>query len=332
MKMSINDFFYKVLTRIYGSEEKWLNSRLRNFERTIYLHTKDSKLWSSRMMGIVHEQSRRNVVGEPQMNLLQQIFFFIKQSRYKLPMMECSIGMTCTLKCKNCNQVNYRLNNKTYFPIDEIIRNMSRILQSIDYIYEVSIAGGEAFGHPNLYKLVRYLAAHEKVGYVVIVTNGTICPGSKLVEAMKSRKVELSVSNYPLKDTSIREEMYRICREEGVRIRNNNEDSTWADFGPVAPRGYKKHEMIDAYTGCWLKDVLCMIDGKVYRCEKTYVLENLGLQEADSREYVDVRTGNKKQIRQQIGKLYDIKYVNACNYCSPMQNRAVIPSGIQVEE
>lgn len=326
------DRMYQKVLAVYGSKDKWEKSILCRFKRWVELNMHDNYFQAKVIYGLQKEKERRWVVGDKEMNLIEKFLFLVNARRIMIPLIECSIGMVCTLRCKYCNQMNYKLKEKSYFEINSVINNMKKVIDAVDFIYQVSIAGGEALGHPELEKLLEFLTASEKVGYIVIVTNGTLYPTEKVIHAMKNKKVLLSVSPYPLVETENRDKIFNKLPSLGVHVYHNNENATWCDFGPLENRHYSDYEKKEAYTWCWLKDVLTMIDGTIYRCEKSYVLRNLKLEEPQAEEYIEIGNMNRAQLRKRIKDIYKLKSVNACNYCDFKYERKIVPAGEQLLE
>ena len=65
--------------------------------------------------------------------------------------------------------------------------------------------------YPDLEKILEYLCNNEKIGYVLIVTNGTVYPKPSVIKWMKHPKVTVWVSCYAAVDTSeAREKLFSL--------------------------------------------------------------------------------------------------------------------------
>lgn len=329
---------YTWLVKVYGSEEKWMQSKLRKIIHPLIVrfivNYKSSTFYMKYCRGLFYEETTNRVFKRQPLRWWEKIIWIKDWFRVSIPQLECNVGLVCTLKCKNCNQCNYMLTNKKYFDVSKTVTNLDKIFEAVDYIHSVSIAGGEALNAPELEKIIRTIVASKKVGCLIVVTNGTVIPTEAVYEALKHPKIELSISNYPLtgKFKANREKLYQECKKRGVNVVNNNEIDQWTDIGEPYRRRKTKLEEQETYVNCWLKDVLTLIDGKIFRCEKIYVLDGLGQRKLGESDYIDVTQCNRKQLRKELREIYRVRTLDACNFCNSPKDRVLIPSGLQVEE
>lgn len=334
----MKDKMYEFVIKIFRGKDNWEKSRIRKTIHPIllriYIFFKSSSFYMKYCRGIFYKNTtvetlqRRPLDWRDYFGELQNLF------RVRIPLLECNMGMVCTLKCKDCNQCNYLLKDKRFFDTDSVINNFDKIISVVDYIQSVSIAGGEVFKAPHLEKIIEHVANCNKVGCVVVVTNGTVIPTEDVFKALVHKKVMLSISNYPLGEEfwENRDYLYRECAKRQIHFMNNNKVDQWTDIGEPYRRNKTSLEERETYADCWLKDVLSLVDGKLFRCEKIYVLDNLGLRKLQKGDFVDVEKVNRTQLRREIKKLYKIHTLDACNYCNSPKDRVLIPSGIQVED
>lgn len=329
---------YSIIIKIYGNEEKWKKSRLRKVTHPIVVwgiaNIKSSTFYMVYNRGLFYENATARICKRKPLNGIEKIIFLRDLFRITVPQLECNVGLVCTLRCQKCNQCNYMLKDKHFFDVEKMIDNLHKIFNSVDYIHSVSIAGGEALGAPQIEKIINCIVSSEKVGSLVVVTNGTIFPTEEVFEALHHPRIELSISNYPLvgEFRENRERLYLECEKRGINVNNNNEVDQWTDIGEPYNRKKTNLDEKNTYANCWLKDVLTLIDGKVFRCEKIYILDKLGVRKLKPDDYIDVNKCNGKQLRKALRRVYRIHTLDACNYCNSPEDRTIIPSGIQAED
>lgn len=102
-------------------------------------------------------------------------------------------GTECSLKCKKCGEFNpYLKTNGRAFSCNAnvLIEYSNKILQAVDSIKNLQIAGGEAFLHKDLFEYIDYTYNHEKIGKIEVVTNGTIVPQANMLKSLSEKKIE----------------------------------------------------------------------------------------------------------------------------------------------
>ncbi len=325
---------YLICLRIFGGESNWKKSKLRMLFARIRASFLTSTFNLKYLRGLYYKGTTITVTQRHPKNFFDYLFDIRNLFRVYLPFLECNVGMVCTLRCQKCNQCNYLLHDTEFFDIDEVISNFNKIMNSIDFVESVSIAGGEALCAPGVERLITAINRCDKVGCLIFVTNGTVIPTEPVFEALKNSKTQLSISNYPLQDEFLenRNRLYIECQKRGIQHINNNEVNQWTDIGDPVRRNKSKFDEKNTYAFCWLKDVTSLIDGKLFRCEKIYVLDNLGRRKMSQLDYVDVKNASVKQLRKGIKKLYRIRTLDACNFCNNNEDRVIIPSGVQVKD
>lgn len=135
----------------------------------------------------------------------------------------------CNLNCKDCADLLPWQKN-CHYDYDLLMQDLGKVLQAIDFLEEVLLGGGEIFLYPHMYDIVNYCINENKIGKVVIVTNGTMKPTEQLLELFKNPKVVVRVSGYGEDIVPQRKELIEVLEKENVQI-HNLEGMIWRDVG-----------------------------------------------------------------------------------------------------
>ena len=104
---------------------------------------------------------------------------YIKDDKLNLKTIDIQITEKCSLKCKDCS------NLMQYYakPVDEdfeiLTSALDKLMNSVDYIYEIRIIGGEPLMYKNISSVMEKLISYQQCENIVIYTNGTIVPKSE---------------------------------------------------------------------------------------------------------------------------------------------------------
>ena len=110
--------------------------------------------------------------------------------------LQIPVTMRCTLRCKECNSyIPYVKIGEDFNQVD-IISSVSKLLTAYDKIGNILLYGGEPLLYRNLYQLVQKFADNPQIEKISIVTNGTLMPDKRLLEALKNAKVLVRISDY----------------------------------------------------------------------------------------------------------------------------------------
>ena len=127
---------------------------------------------------------------------------------------------------------------------EEILEDLTKIVEVSDLISKVVIVGGEAFIHPKLYIILKKILELPKIGLVHIITNGTIIPkNSDLFKLISNKRIILEISNYSKNlSKKLQDNMKKFMLELDKYNVNYLCMNTlqWFDFGNFGKRFYSK--------------------------------------------------------------------------------------------
>lgn len=259
--------------------------------------------------------------------------------RICIPFADMIVSTHCTLNCKNCSNWTPYLNNKKFYSIHEVENWMKNIFYFDTYIHIISPLGGEAFLNPDFAKILELLLElqkNNKIGYIRIVTNGTIYPDKQLQRILCNPNILTLVSRYSsnvLSETQINNYNHFIdfLQSNGCKYYEGKAD--WINLG--TPDEMKKslniNQLCDSFESCFAKDCVGIFNGDLYRCPRIYALENLGLQKPDKDEVIRfAEIQSESDLRTKLYKFYSKRYLRACSFCNSPEKRTKIPAAEQI--
>jgi hypothetical protein len=167
----------------------------------------------------------------------------------------------CTLRCRDCSNLMQHYKNPKDVPFEEIQRGLHTITWSVN---EVRLIGGEPFLFNRLDEVIRICHAIDHIRYVMVYTNGTLLPDTKVMQAMADCKCFVFITEYEglsLKANALRDLLGRW----GITHHSIPPDY-WTDCGQVYHRDRTKEETEKIVEECCAKELYTMIGEKVYRC------------------------------------------------------------------
>ena len=254
-----------------------------------------------------------------------------------IPFMDLSVGTFCTLRCEDCSQWNPYLKNKSWYKLDDIIKNMEHMLATVNYIFGVGVIGGEPLAYKYLDKVLEYLCNNKQIGYVLLVTNGTLYPSDNVIHWMKNPKVTTWVSCYAAIDESeARKQLISLLedKKQGIKHAVFNE-MVWKDMGRLSdkPNKFSLEAVKKNFDSCWLKDCCAFMDGVLYRCTRSYGIVNCErMQLKNSDECIDFHEiKTKRDLEEKMKAFYGSEYLKACYWCNDIKHRKDIKAGVQIK-
>lgn len=265
------------------------------------------------------------------------------RNRCVLSKIDTVITSRCSLKCINCNMFIGHVTEAYDMSLDNLKRNFDIFFDSVDYVYEYTLLGGEPFIHKNLTEIISYMGDTygERIGRINLISNGTIVPSDEVIQTMIKYHVTVHISDYTCSvpyDKKLKEVTERLSQAgiEYYVIPNN----TWKDI--VYPR--------DTYTAADPKKhmLLCghsthsVDNGRLYWCDPAFSAEYFMGFPSKEDDYLDM-VANKRDnskydatlniIKYLLGDLNARGYMSICEKCAGVgsDNNNIVPAGIQIE-
>jgi len=233
----------------------------------------------------------------------------------RVVMSRLSIPVTtrCNLNCDKCagHFQEYRVRADT--PLCELERDIRTLLSCVDHIYAVILAGGEAFLHPDLDKIVRIFADSGKVGSINVQTNGTLLPDKKLLAAFRDAGVTVKISRYaPFLQPDV-EQLKRLLKENGTQYMHTG-GSFWYDSGEIGLP--KEGEMPERrFSVCVQQLCLVYYEGKLHLCAESLAATKTGRIPISEEDYIDLRANEPAAFSERLRRLLKKRSVSACACC-----------------
>lgn len=251
---------------------------------------------------------------------------------------EFCLTTRCTLKCKKCwHLMPYYLFNSNGikkagdFPFKEVKKSIKKFLQTVNIVENFCLLGGEPFIYNDLDKVIKILDNSKKVKRIGIITNGTIIPNKKIINAISIPKVYVEISDYGKLSTHLKD-VIKILNENKIpyTIRNCYED-LWVDPGEITSRGLSEEQLCKQYSECTVPLCQLILDGKFYMCPRCAHMINLKLI-PNNKEYVDFIKNNRWANRIALKKLFNRKFLTSCNYCNSISSDKRIEAAEQFSQ
>lgn len=264
--------------------------------------------------------------SSPQIKDVLHIFF---TKEMEIPFFDFNVNNACSLKCRNCDQGIPYLNNKEIYKYDDLKRWFDTLLDKVNYVYQISILGGEPFLNKDIDRIINYCANSKKIGSIIVVTNGTIIPSRKVIQSLKNKKIIVGISWYPINDDSNRKRLIKYLEIKGINyhVRRSN----WLDFGDWRySRNYSKKRLKDNYKRCFLNSCLQYNKGILYHCTRQRLLLDQKIDIPDKYEYIDVNGITRDMFKTNYKHFSSLESLRACNYCNSRNDLRSIPLGEQL--
>lgn len=242
-----------------------------------------------------------------------------------LIMSHCEIVLTecCTLKCRDCaNLMQYYLHPEK-IDADEIIRDFSKFLDSIDLLLELRLLGGEPFIYKDINRIMEAFLNHEKIKRITVYTNSTVVPSEKMMECLKAEKVSVHMSDYGAVSNKI-EKLKKVFEENGIQYYIHKYDK-WYDLGGLYKRDYSNKIEKTLYQNCLMAKCYTFYRGRFYLCPRAAHGERLGAFKNKTNEVIDFtreecNIQEKKEALKRL--LKNTECISACSYCDGCSSRS----------
>lgn len=242
-----------------------------------------------------------------------------------------SVTSRCTFRCKYCNLLVPYFKEEEHYDYDEkdILRDFEAYFRVVDYVASWSIMGGEPLLNRHLSKIIEsvYKKFGERIGYIQVISNGSLIPDKELLNVMKECKVRMRLSDYThaLPYEKRLSEVKQCLEDNGIPYDMSIYDQ-WRDVGTNTSdipefsgsgADTAKHMRLCA-VGCHQLN-----DEKFYFCGQEFIWQKKGLcslEEGDCIE-LDTCTGTveeKEAILRFCVGFPPKGYISVCRLCYGM--------------
>jgi hypothetical protein len=235
-----------------------------------------------------------------------------------LKRIELNVTSRCTNRCKHCGALMQYYKDAKDMDIEVVKRDFDRMLSIIDFTDDILIMGGEPLIHRELAELLRHIGNNQnsfkKIGYIRLVSNGTILPDDELIDALKFADCYVWISNYGHTNQKI-QELSALFADNGINY-EILDTYTWAYVQQVAanPQEITEDDLLMRSKKEW-KRHRALRAGRLYMCAFLDNGDALGLYPKDEKNYVDIYVDDvKEQIAQYLSS--DNPLPPGCAYCN----------------
>lgn len=213
----------------------------------------------------------------------------------------------CSLRCRDCCNLMPLYRQPENFSPDTIMREVNRLLASIDALVEARVIGGEPLMNQEFHRIVEYLAAKEKIKKVVIYTNGTIPLREEQAAALQHEKVFFMITDYGTLSRSLSQQVAFLSR---LHIAHwVMKAGGWTDCGKVEKHNRTLDENKKIFSLCCANNLFTLLDGRLYRCPFSANAHHMKLISESSE-------GGATLERSAIVALREKESLVACDYCN----------------
>jgi organic radical activating enzyme len=255
-----------------------------------------------------------------------------KKEKLNIKAVDLVLTEKCSLKCDGCS------NLMQYYakPIDEdfeqCIKSIDKFLNTVDYVFEIRVLGGEPFMYKRIYEVIEHLYKYDNYGKLQINTNGTICPKPEKLKLFQNEKVFFDISNYGKLSKNIDKLVSELNR---LNIRHSAQKSnSWQDCGKIIETDRTVDENKEVFGNCCENQGLTILHGQLYLCPFAANATNLKAIPYHSKEIIELEKHNKSELKELISNLYfETEFLEACKSCNGRDhNVGTIDAAVQLKE
>ena len=224
--------------------------------------------------------------------------------------MDVVISERCSLKCVDCSNLMQFYESPQDISYSEILRDFDALLERVNHIYEIRLIGGEPFMNKEIYTIINYFLANEKISKIVVYTNATIPLNADEMKGFDNSKLVFFVTDYGNLSKNT-DKVKDVLDEVNVAHRAVPPEN-WTDSAKIGKHSRSEVDNQDIFDKCCGKNLYTLMYGKIYRCPFTGNAERLKAipDEKDNSVLVMADSSEISSF------LYGSKYTPACDHCN----------------
>ncbi|MDE7244674.1 MAG: radical SAM protein [Oscillospiraceae bacterium] len=247
-----------------------------------------------------------------------------------------NITTKCSLRCRDCSLFIPYVSSPCNYCADDILSDLNKVIDSLQYVRIVNFYGGEPLLHPDLAQMIRSLKKEQRIDRISIISNGTIIPNKEVLLAMADEeRFMVRLSDYKEHSPKIPE--ITACLEQyGIKYEIANY-TYWDKQSKIGFTGHTKEELTAKFRLCTSCNVLFLINRKGYLCSTGSAVCNMGGFPYSPSNFIDLLdTENfSEKLINFITRPRNGEYMDACKYCSGnhcVQFEEKVPVAVQTKE
>ncbi len=259
---------------------------------------------------------------------------YIEQDMTHIWRADIMLTEKCTLNCTFCNMYMPHFKNPKHRNLDEIKSDLDSFFSLIDYVSIFHLVGGEPLMYPQVNDVIDYVGKkfRDKMGRMLITTNGTLTPKEKTMNLIKQYKCLVMVSDYTkeIKYKRRLDNLVKILKENHVSF-IVREDISWSDFGhPEVIKFKKEKDVISHFKKC-TAPYKGINNGKYYFCHLNTSANLAGMIPINDNDFCDLNKINKYQLLEHDLGFLKLGYSTFCKNCYGCNTGIEIPVGPGVQ-
>jgi organic radical activating enzyme len=259
---------------------------------------------------------------------------FSRPAEDVLDSVDIPVTMKCSLRCKDCANLMQYFDKPAHAGFDLMQRSIEKLFNVVEHIFEVRVLGGEPFMFPDLYRYIEAIKQYSsKYTICSVLTNGTIIPSQKNLDALKDSKITLQISEYNNPRQRI-PELLKLCEENEI-ITKIKKNFRWQNCAVIHEHRRTMVENTELLRNCCVRGTVSIVDGKLFFCPIAGNMYTLGAAPKEYHEFVPLADESipNDELLGRINSLTRKTYLRVCDFCGgrpPYGND--IPAAVQTDK
>lgn len=251
-------------------------------------------------------------------------WYFRFRNKLYIPKTDLPITSFCSLNCEKCHIFIPYWKHKSDYKLDTLKHSIDLYFRYVDYVLDMDILGGEPLLYKYIDEIIEYIGDNyrEQIGYLGLITNGTIIPKNSTMELIRKFNINVSISDYS-QELNYKEKVDNLCDKlEKAQIRYlRNTDIVWFDFGLPTDKIRYVGEQAAKHMNCCNTIYHVIHEGKFYCCGTAWAAQKSGLFPNSDYGYVDLENEEsdnyeiKKKILECSLGIVQNGYLEFCQVC-----------------
>lgn len=334
----------KRLSKICGVETlspELFQQEIENSEKTfivVYAVSRYHYLYLSKdMMGKGYRENLDFFSSDVFLRLYLPIISVYMFDKLYIQQLSQMVTTRCSLKCRDCMMSIPYLKEKSDVSLEKLKCDADILFSKVDFIQFYGPGGGEIMLYPQLDEFLTYILKkyRQKIGTMLLITNGTVYPGEKLIKVLQEYDMSIRISNYENINgwTESKNRLVKVCRENRINCYEQKVDA-WIDmdWDGNFPQTCTAQDMFEQ---C---DMSCreFVDGIEYYCmhgRYANIARSLYDVNEEGINFMDNSVNKKMIMEYNLGYL-EKGYLNICARCKGYFgiNQTKIPVAEQLKE